>query len=167
MAEEENASMAEEENTEAIQPELPIGRVKKIMKLDNDINKVNSEALFLVTCSAELFLQFLAEKSAEITTERKRKIVKLEHIRIAVKKHQPTSDFLLDSLPVPSSQPSDRPATDQKHSRPVYEKPVPAGTQRIDHFFHKSENVVTKLTICNLVPNALNSGNQFVPCWNH
>nr|POE51434.1 hypothetical protein CFP56_27170 [Quercus suber] len=56
MAEEENASMAEEENTEAIQPELPIGRVKKIMKLDNDINKVNSEALFLVTCSAELFL---------------------------------------------------------------------------------------------------------------
>lgn len=140
MAEEENTSMAEEENTEAIRPELPIGRVKKIMKLDNDINKVNSEALFLVTCSAELFLRFLAEKSAEITTERKRKIVKLEHIRIAVKKHQPTSDFLLDSLPMPSSQPSDRPATDQKHSRPVSEKPVPAGTRRIDHFFHKPAN---------------------------
>ncbi|KAL0003741.1 hypothetical protein SO802_011302 [Lithocarpus litseifolius] len=68
--------------------------VKKIRKLDNDINKVNSEALFLIPCSAELFLQFLAEKSTEITTERKRKIVKLEHIQIAVKKHQPTSDFL-------------------------------------------------------------------------
>ncbi|GMY26506.1 DNA polymerase epsilon subunit 4 [Fagus crenata] len=131
--------MAEEENTETIRPEFPTGRVKRIMKLDKDINKVNSEALFLVSYSAELFLHFLAEKSAEVATGKKRKIVKLEHMRVAVKRHQPTSEFLLDSLPMPS-QPLDRPATDQNRTRPVSEKPLPAGTRRIDDFFHKPAN---------------------------
>ncbi|XP_062150158.1 uncharacterized protein LOC133858703 [Alnus glutinosa] len=128
--------MAEEENTETIRPEFPTGRVKKIMKLDRDINKVNSEALFLVSCSAELFLRFLAEKSSEVVIQKNRKTVKLEHMRIAVQRHRPTSEFLLDSLPLPS-QPSDRPATDPNRSRPVAEKPVPAGTRRIDDFFNK------------------------------
>ncbi|XP_041012714.1 DNA polymerase epsilon subunit 4 [Juglans microcarpa x Juglans regia] len=131
--------MEEEENNETIRPEFPTGRVKKIMKLDKDINKVNSEALFLVSCSAELFIRFLAEKSAEVAKGKKRRIVKLEHIRIAVKRHRPTSDFLLDSLPLPA-QPLDRPITDQSHSRPAAEKPVPAGTRRIDDFFNKSAN---------------------------
>uniref|UniRef100_A0A2N9HFR8 Reverse transcriptase domain-containing protein n=1 Tax=Fagus sylvatica TaxID=28930 RepID=A0A2N9HFR8_FAGSY len=72
--------MAEEENTETIRPEFPTGRVRRIMKLDKDINMVNSKGLFLVSCSAELFLHFLAEKSVEVTIEKKRKIVKLEHM---------------------------------------------------------------------------------------
>lgn len=128
--------MAEDPN-EAIRPEFPTGRVKKIMKLDKDINKVNSEALLLVSCSAELFLRFLAEKSAEVTKEKNRRIVKLEHMSIAVQRHRPTGNFLLDSLPLPS-QPSDRPAPDHNTSRPVAEKPVPAGTRRIDEFFNKT-----------------------------
>ena len=64
--------MVEEENTETIRPEFPIGQVKRITKLDKDINMVNSKALFLVSCSAELFLHFLAEKSVEVTIEKKR-----------------------------------------------------------------------------------------------
>lgn len=131
--------MEEEEITETIRPEFPTGRVKKMMKLDKDINKVNSEALFLVSCSAELFIRFLAEKSVEVAKEKKRRIVKLEHIRTAVQRHRPTSDFLLDSLPLPS-QPSDRLVTEQIHPRPVAEKPVPAGTRRIDDFFNKPTN---------------------------
>uniref|UniRef100_A0A2N9HFK2 Transcription factor CBF/NF-Y/archaeal histone domain-containing protein n=1 Tax=Fagus sylvatica TaxID=28930 RepID=A0A2N9HFK2_FAGSY len=131
--------MAEEENTETIRPEFPIGRVKRIMKLDKDINMVNSKALFLVSCSAELFLHFLAEKSVELTIEKKRKIVKLEHMRVAVKRHQPMSEFLLDSLPMPS-QPLDSPTIDQNRTRSVSEKPLPTGTGRIDNFFRKPAN---------------------------
>lgn len=131
-------SMAEED-TETIRPQFPTGRIKRIMKLDEDINKVTSEALFLVSCSAELFLQFLAERSADVATEKKRKIVKLEHIRTAVKRHRPTSDFLLDSLPEPS-QPSDKQSAERNRSRAVAEKPVPAGTRRIDDFFRKPVN---------------------------
>ncbi|KAJ7957569.1 Nuclear transcription factor Y subunit C [Quillaja saponaria] len=133
--------MADDENVDPIIPEFPTGRVKKIMKLDKDVDKVNSEALFLVSCSTQLFLQFLAEKSAQVAIEKKRKIVKLDHMRTAVKRHQPTSDFLLDSLPLPS-QPSDRQAKDRSQSRAVAEKPVQIGTRRIDHFFRKPESEV-------------------------
>ncbi|GFQ08600.1 hypothetical protein PHJA_003004000 [Phtheirospermum japonicum] len=76
------------------------------MKLDKDINKVNSEALFLIASTTELFLQFLADKSARVTLEKKKRTVRLEHLRVAVKRHRPTADFLLDSLPLPP-QPSE------------------------------------------------------------
>ncbi|KAK2969295.1 hypothetical protein RJ640_030836 [Escallonia rubra] len=130
MAEEE-----EENQTGTHQPAFPASRVKKIMKLDEDINKVTSEAIYLVSRAAELFTEFLAEKSAQVTVEKKRRTVRLDHLRVAVRRHQPTSDFLLDSLPVPS-QPSDRPSTERARSR-LDNKPAPAGTRRIDHFFQK------------------------------
>ncbi|KAI5351957.1 hypothetical protein L3X38_004848 [Prunus dulcis] len=152
--EEENAEPIRSENSQ-IRPEFPNTRVKRIMKLDRGINKVNSEALLLVSCSAQLFLEFLAERSAEVATEKKRKIVKLEHMRVAVKRHRPTSDFLLDELPVPSQpsdhQPTDRSSSrtvshapaparrDRNRSRAVSDKPAPAGTRRIDHFFRTKE----------------------------
>ncbi|KAG7020142.1 hypothetical protein SDJN02_16824, partial [Cucurbita argyrosperma subsp. argyrosperma] len=79
-----------------------MGRVKMMMKIDKDIGKVNSEALLIVSCATEVFLKLLAEKSADVTAEKKRKIVKLEHIGIIVKRHRLMSDFLLDSLPLPS-----------------------------------------------------------------
>ncbi|XP_027190560.1 nuclear transcription factor Y subunit C-1 [Cicer arietinum] len=125
----------EEEKTLSIEPEFPRSRVKKIMTLDEDVKRVSSEALFLVSRSTELFLHLLAEKSAQVAIEKKRKTVKLEHIRIAVKRHRPISDFLLDSLPMPSETvKSDKPVQDA--DRP---KSVPDGTRRIDHIFRKSE----------------------------
>ncbi|KAK4760489.1 hypothetical protein SAY87_005382 [Trapa incisa] len=126
--------MADEEESETIQPDLPSGRVKKIMKLDREINKVNSEALFLVTCATQQFLEVLAERSAEVVTEKKRKTVKLEHLRLAVKRHSPTSDFLLDSLPFPT-EPLDNQPADKSRYHTSAEKPVPAGTRTIDRFF--------------------------------
>ncbi|XP_050206774.1 DNA polymerase II subunit B3-1 [Mercurialis annua] len=132
--------MAEEDNTGAtVRPEFPTGRIKKIMKLDKDINKITSDALFIVTQSTELFLRFLAEKSSEVATEKKRKSIKPDHIRIAVKRHQPTSDFLLDSLPPPTES-SDKLMSEKNHPRHVADKPAPPGTRRIDQFFTKSTN---------------------------
>ncbi|KAL6186340.1 hypothetical protein ACLB2K_042460 [Fragaria x ananassa] len=139
-SEEESEAEGEKENpdqTGRIRLELPTGRVKKIMKLDPDINKINSEALHLVSCSAQLFLQFLAEGSGEAAMEKKRKIVNLEHIRTAAKRHRATRDFLLDELPVPA-QPSDQKSTDRSRPRTVADNPAPAGTRRIDDFFSKS-----------------------------
>ncbi|XP_028771970.1 nuclear transcription factor Y subunit C-6 [Neltuma alba] len=130
--------MAEEGKNSSMRPEFPTGRVKKIMKLDPEVQRVSSEALFLVSCSTELFLRFLAEKSAQVAIEKKRKTVKLEHLRMSVKRHQPTSDFLLDSLPLPS-RPVDRPTKDRRQSGPDGDKLPPPGTRRIDHFFRKPE----------------------------
>ncbi|KAE9607978.1 hypothetical protein Lal_00003420 [Lupinus albus] len=126
------AMAEEEENENSTRPELPTGRIKRIMRLDNEVNRVSGEALLLVTRSTELFLQFLADKSARVAIEKKRKIVKLEHLTIAVKRHQPTSDFLLDSLPraeekiVPPSNRTSKP-----------DNPPPPSNRRIDQFFKK------------------------------
>ncbi|KAI5406310.1 hypothetical protein KIW84_052883 [Lathyrus oleraceus] len=85
----------EEENALSGEPEFPKSRVKKIITLDKDVKRVSSEALFLVSRSTELFLQLLAEKSAQVATEKKRKTVKLEHIRIAVKRNRHINLFRL------------------------------------------------------------------------
>lgn len=130
--------MAEEEMEKSLQPSFPTGRVKRIVKLDKEINKLTSEALLLISASAELFIQFLAERSAEVAGEKKRKTVKLEHLRVAVKRHHPTSDFLLDSLPQPEPDP-DRPPKAQARSRASSDKPAPPSVRRIDSFFRKSE----------------------------
>ncbi|KAI3680088.1 hypothetical protein L2E82_50825 [Cichorium intybus] len=90
---------------------------KRIMKLDKDINKINSDALFVISNATELFIKFLAEKSSEVAIEKKRKTIKLEHMRIAVKRHQTTTDFLLDSLPMPPpAQTSSKPDRSHKSS---------------------------------------------------
>ncbi|KAL3655974.1 hypothetical protein CASFOL_000370 [Castilleja foliolosa] len=132
---------AEEENTIGVDEphklEIPTRRVKNIMKLDKDINKVNSEALFLIASSAELFLQSLAEKSARVALEKKKKTVRLEHLRVAVKRHRPTADFLLDSLPLPP-QPSEQNHTKDRAKPRADKKPVPFATRSIDAFFQKS-----------------------------
>lgn len=61
----------------------------------------------------------------------------LEHLRVAVKRHRPTSDFLLESLPVASEPVVDRPKMAERSHARTAEKPVPAGTRRIDDFFRK------------------------------
>ncbi|XP_047159383.1 dr1-associated corepressor [Vigna umbellata] len=131
------AMAEEEENGVSIELEFPKSRVKKIMTLDKDVKRVSSEALFLVSRSTELFLQFLAEKSAKVAIEKKRKTVNLEHVRMAVKRHQPTRDFLLDDLP-PPSEPSKPDGPAKPVVRPKLDA-APSGTRRIDQFFRKPE----------------------------
>lgn len=129
----------EEEDREILNPLLPIGRVKKIVKMDRDIKKVNSEALHLITLSTQLFIEFLAERSRTAAVEKKRKVIKVEHLRSAARNHPPTSDFLLDCLPKPaqakpSASASSRPLPDDAPPPP---QPLPPGARRIDDFFSK------------------------------
>lgn len=134
------AEQAEENPTgvdELHKLEIPTRRVKNIMKLDKDINKVNSEALFLISSSTELFLQFLAERSARVAMEKKKRTVRVEHLRVAIKRHRPTADFLFDSLPMPPQPFEQNPRKDLAKSRPD-KKTVPFATRSIDAFFQKS-----------------------------
>ncbi|KAG8365890.1 hypothetical protein BUALT_Bualt17G0019000 [Buddleja alternifolia] len=131
------AEQEEEQNPNAIAKlEIPTGRVKKIMKLDKDISKVSSEALFLIASSTELFLQFLADKSAHVAMEKKKRTVRVEHLRAAVKRHRPTSDFLLDSLPVPPQPSTSNPPKERAKMR-LEKKSVPFATRSIEAFFQK------------------------------
>ncbi|XP_020581843.1 nuclear transcription factor Y subunit C-9 [Phalaenopsis equestris] len=111
-------------------PSFPTGRVKRIMRLDADINKVSSEAVLMISLCSELFIEFLAERSWNAAAEKRRKTIKLEDLRKAIKGHSPTADFLFDCLPKISKLP-----TPQTVKRSDPEKPLPAGVRRIDAFF--------------------------------
>ncbi|GAB2220402.1 hypothetical protein Droror1_Dr00008052 [Drosera rotundifolia] len=113
-------------------PSLPLNRVKKIVKLDAEISKLTSESLFLISSSTELFLRFLADESAQIAASKNRKIVTLEHIRAAVKRHRPSGDFLLDSPP-PAPKPEAKQLRKKEKAASV------GGERRIDSFFRRNE----------------------------
>ncbi|PKU66067.1 transcriptional activator HAP5-like isoform X3 [Dendrobium catenatum] len=118
-------------------PSFPTGRVKRIIKMDEDIKKVSSEALFLISLSTELFIEFMAEKAGNAAARKRRKTVKLEDLRTAITGHSPTADFLLDCLPETSKPP---PILAGKKNES--EKPLPPGARRIDEFFSKSAEIV-------------------------
>ncbi|KAJ0977875.1 hypothetical protein J5N97_013349 [Dioscorea zingiberensis] len=126
----------EEEDREVLRPLFPIGRVKKIVKMDRDIKKVNSEALHLITLSTQLFIERLTQRARAAAVEKKRKVIKVDHLRSAVRNHPPTSDFLLDCLPKPAqTKPSS--AARRRPSPDDAPPPLPPGARRIDDFFSR------------------------------
>ncbi|CAL9126727.1 uncharacterized protein LOC135680151 [Musa acuminata AAA Group] len=132
---EEEEEEEEEEEAGTLSPSFPMGRVKKIMKLDREINKVNSEALLLISLSAQLFLASLSAGARHAVLQKKRRIIKLDHIRSAARAHRPTAAFLLDCLPKPPPPP--KAVSPTLKARSADEKPLPPGARRIDDFFRK------------------------------
>ena len=55
--------------------QLPVSKIKTMMRMDPEVQMVGSEAAFLVTKATELFVQYLAHKASESTTANKRKTV--------------------------------------------------------------------------------------------
>ncbi|XXG78096.1 hypothetical protein AAC387_Pa08g2112 [Persea americana] len=76
-----------------------MGRVRKIVKLDKEINRVNLEVVFLISHSTDLFLYFLAEKSMQVALDKKHKTIKSDHLWIAAKRHPPTHRRLSPRFP--------------------------------------------------------------------
>ena len=60
--------------------DLPLARVKRIMKSDADIKLVSQEALVLVTKAAELLLQTLASESFRHTQQENRKTMQYKDL---------------------------------------------------------------------------------------
>ncbi|KMZ56216.1 Nuclear factor Y, subunit C13 [Zostera marina] len=133
----EEADQDQEQEEEVLAPSFPSGRVKRIIKLDGEINKLTSEAVHLISLSVDLFLGFLAERAKNVTVQKKRKTINLEYLRSAVSTHTPTSDFLLDCLPG-DHHVLDRTEKTKKPKTFHEEKPLPRGVQRIDGFFKKT-----------------------------
>uniref|UniRef100_A0A336ML61 CSON002750 protein n=1 Tax=Culicoides sonorensis TaxID=179676 RepID=A0A336ML61_CULSO len=55
---------------------LPMGRIKNIMKLDPDVNLMSSEAIFVVTKATELFIESLAKECLAHKDPKKKTIQK-------------------------------------------------------------------------------------------
>ncbi|CAO2174869.1 unnamed protein product [Urochloa humidicola] len=134
----EEREEAETEEGASLRPVLPVGRVKRIMRVDRDIKKVTSEAALLITAATELFLGSLAARAHTAASRRGRRTVRAAHVRAAARAHRPTADFLLDCLPAEEEAPRARPVAGSGGSGGGREaKPLPRGTRRIDAFFQK------------------------------
>ncbi|KAG0134255.1 histone-fold-containing protein [Tuber indicum] len=106
-------------NTSAIPPSeevtghsaLPLSRVKKIIRLDDDVNGCSNNAAFLVTIAAEMFVQYLAEQGLKMTygDRKQRKTMQYKDLATAVARVE-NLEFLADVIPptVPYKQVRER-----------------------------------------------------------
>ncbi|KAF0916062.1 hypothetical protein E2562_000689 [Oryza meyeriana var. granulata] len=122
----------------SLRPALPLGRVKRIIRVDRDIKKVTSEAALLIAAATELFLGSLAAGSHRAASRRGRRAVRAVHVRAAAREHRPTADFLLDCLSANEEAPPARAAAGPRGGGGAEAKPLPRGTRRIDAFFQKT-----------------------------
>ncbi|EES02346.1 hypothetical protein BDA96_03G043800 [Sorghum bicolor] len=137
---EKDGEEAEAEEGASLRPALPVGRVKRIMRVDRDINKVTSEATLLIAAATELFLGSLATGAHTAAARRGKRTVRAVHVRAAARAHRPTADFLLDCLAAEEEAPRVRKAAGSAGGGGGgggEAKPLPRGTRRIDAFFQK------------------------------
>ncbi|KAL0272908.1 UNVERIFIED_CONTAM: hypothetical protein PYX00_005723 [Menopon gallinae] len=79
---------SEFQNQNEEQPEkilkLPMGRIKKIMKMDPDVSLASQEAVFLITKATELMLDSLAKEAYAYTANENKKTVLKRHLDLAI-----------------------------------------------------------------------------------
>ncbi|XP_037950946.1 DNA polymerase epsilon subunit 4 [Teleopsis dalmanni] len=77
-------------DTKSVEPEynklfqLPMSRIRNLMKLDPDMNLASQEAVFIVTRATELFIESLARSAYTFTAQSKKKTVQKRDVNLAV-----------------------------------------------------------------------------------
>lgn len=77
--------------------DLPLARIKRIMKSDEDVRMISAEAPVLFAKACELFILELTLRSWCFSEQSKRKTLQKEDITAAIMKTE-TFDFLVDSV---------------------------------------------------------------------
>lgn len=77
---------------------LPLARIKKIMKLDEDVKMISAEAPLLFAKAAEIFVHELTLRSWIHTEDNKRRTLQRNDIAMAITKFD-QFDFLIDIVP--------------------------------------------------------------------
>ncbi|KAA0185785.1 hypothetical protein HAZT_HAZT002521 [Hyalella azteca] len=80
------------------QQELPLARIKRIMKLDEDVKMISSEAPALFSKAAEIFITELTLRAWIHTEDNKRRTLQRNDIAMAITKYD-QFDFLIDIVP--------------------------------------------------------------------
>ncbi|UJR31440.1 hypothetical protein I4U23_018933 [Adineta vaga] len=84
--------------------ELPLARIKKIMKLDDDVKMISAEVPVLFAKAAEMFIHELTLRSWLHTEESKRRTLQRNDVAMAITKYE-QFDFLIDIVPREESKP--------------------------------------------------------------
>ncbi|CAB61070.1 Transcription factor CBF/NF-Y/archaeal histone domain-containing protein [Caenorhabditis elegans] len=94
---EEDVREIEEHVEELVRSQLPLGRVKKVVRMNPDVEMLNNEALQLMAKAAELFIKELSNAANQNAALEKRKTVQTKDIDKAIKKTWAFA-FLEDAL---------------------------------------------------------------------
>uniref|UniRef100_A0A182KFX9 Nuclear transcription factor Y subunit gamma n=1 Tax=Anopheles christyi TaxID=43041 RepID=A0A182KFX9_9DIPT len=86
------------ENVEPGNQLLPLARIKKIMKLDEDVKMISSDAPLLFAKAIEIFIQELTLRAWLHTEHNKRRTLQRSDIAMAITKYD-QFDFLIDIVP--------------------------------------------------------------------
>jgi nuclear transcription factor Y gamma len=84
--------------------ELPLARIKKIMKLDDDVKMISAEVPILFAKAAEIFIHELTLRAWLHTEESKRRTLQRNDVAMAITKYE-QFDFLIDIVPREESKP--------------------------------------------------------------
>jgi len=88
--------------------ELPLARIKKIMKLDEDVKMISAEAPVLFAKAAEIFIHELTMRAWIHTEDNKRRTLQRNDIAMAITKYD-QFDFLIDIVPRDDIKPTPKP----------------------------------------------------------
>ncbi|KAK3288178.1 hypothetical protein CYMTET_4337 [Cymbomonas tetramitiformis] len=78
---------------------LPLARVRRLIKTEEDVKMVSSEASFLITKSTELFLELLSQRAAAIMDSEDRTQLTYNDVATSVDENDPL-EFLRDIVPM-------------------------------------------------------------------
>ncbi|KAL8147075.1 nuclear transcription factor Y subunit C-2-like isoform X2 [Apium graveolens] len=87
-----------EQTTDFKNHNLPLARIKKVMKADEDVRMISSEAPVLFAKACEMFIMDLTMRSWSHTEENKRRTLQKNDIAAAVSRTD-VFDFLVDIIP--------------------------------------------------------------------
>jgi nuclear transcription factor Y gamma len=93
--------LEEIKNIKVIEPGnqlLPLARIKKIMKLDEDVKMISAEAPLLFAKATEIFIHELTLRAWLHTEDNKRRTLQRNDIAMAISKYD-QFDFLIDIVP--------------------------------------------------------------------
>ncbi|KAJ1917215.1 hypothetical protein IWQ60_007849 [Tieghemiomyces parasiticus] len=97
--------------------ELPLARVRKVIKEDRDIHMCQADAVYAIALAAQKFIEDLAESAAQASQEQKRKTVAYKDL-VNVVSDNMRLDFVADIIPaaVPMQKALERRKADEGRS---------------------------------------------------
>ncbi|KAI7868986.1 histone-fold-containing protein [Spinellus fusiger] len=113
----EQMSMAENFDSDFKNHPLPLARIKKVMKTDQDVKMISAEAPILFAKGCEIFIAELTRRAWVHAEENKRRTLQRSDIATAISKTD-MCDFLIDIVPREEAAKT----TDTQQSAPVYDQ---------------------------------------------
>lgn len=136
-------------NMDLKQQVLPLARIKKIMKLDEDVKMISAEAPLLFAKAAEIFIHELTLRAWIHTEDNKRRTLQRNDIAMAITKYD-QFDFLIDIVPRDDIKPNKIKDETRGSSNP----------DQVHYYFQLAQQHHANLQQNNSPPTTSNSGNQ-------